>query len=74
MKTPPLAVATQYPFPVLVGAITDHVFRDRSQVGGSITLAVAICGSLAVLLLFLGLKPLRAAVREADAVAAGAEP
>jgi MFS family permease len=53
--------------PLIVGAITDHVFRDEARLGDSLALVLGTMIPSALLLLRIALKPLRAAVVAAEA-------
>jgi hypothetical protein len=53
--------------PLVVGAVTDHVFRDEARLGHSLALVLATMIPSALLLLRLSLKPLRQAVIAAEA-------
>lgn len=51
--------------PTLVGALTDFVFRDETQLGLSMTLLFAALAPASALALWLGMPAMRAAVEEA---------
>lgn len=53
--------------PTLIGAITTFFFQEDAMLGWSIAMASAILLPMAMLALFLGLKPMRQAVIEARA-------
>ena len=64
--------------PVVVGGLTDGVFRDPAKVGWSLAVVICTAIPLALICLRLALKPLRAAIveaeqREADATRLAAE-
>jgi MFS family permease len=51
--------------PLLPALLTDYVFKDDASLGLSIAVVTLVTGPLAALLLWLGLKPMRAAVAAA---------
>ncbi len=53
--------------PLLVGVITDYVFHDKSQVGHSISLATAVCGTIAIGLTLIARTRMADAVRAVEA-------
>lgn len=53
--------------PVFVATITDHVFHNEAMVGYSISTATAIILPIVVVILMLGLRPLRESMARADA-------
>lgn len=55
--------------PLLVGTVTEYVFRDRLMVGASIATVIAFCSVSAFALLWFGRKPLREAIARNDAIA-----
>ena len=57
--------------PVIVATITTYLFHDRTMVGGSVAIVIAIFAPIAFLALWTGLKPLARVVKtrnEADAL------
>jgi len=52
--------------PLLVGGVTEYVFRDRLMVGASIATVMTICSAGAFAFLWFGRKPLRAAIARND--------
>ncbi|NUQ39048.1 MAG: MFS transporter [Caldilineales bacterium] len=52
--------------PVIVGSLTEYVFRDEMKVGWSLAVLICTAIPLALVLLRLALKPLRAAIVEAE--------
>ena len=52
--------------PLLVGSVTQYVFRDKLMVGASIATVITICGLGAFTLLWFGRQPLRAAIARSD--------
>jgi MFS family permease len=59
--------------PLLVGAITDFVYRDKAMIGHSIAISLVLSGLAAVLVMLLGLRAYGAAIEEQER-AAGAAP
>jgi MFS family permease len=58
--------------PLVVGALTDFVFRDETRLGHSLALTLGVCMPVALLLLWSSLRDLRRAVGEAEARTAAA--
>lgn len=59
-----LAVATG---PVIVALITDYIFHDEAMLGGSIIMMIAIFIPIAVLLIWIGIRPFRESLARAEA-------
>ena len=53
--------------PLLIGGLTENVFRDRQMVGASIATVIAVCSVLAWVLLYFGRVHLREAIARNDA-------
>jgi len=47
--------------PLLVGLLTDFVFKDEALVGTSLAIVLSLAGMMTIGLLFGGIKPFRAA-------------
>ena len=55
--------------PMVVGALTDHLFRDESKIGYSLALTLGFCMPVALVILWSSLGRLRDAVAAAEAEA-----
>jgi len=52
--------------PVLIAAVSDHIFKNENDIGLAIGMVIAVCLPLSALFLGLGLGAMRKAVREAE--------
>jgi MFS family permease len=52
--------------PLLIAVVTDSVFHDENALRYSISIVSGVAGAIALIFLFLNIKPYRASVIEAD--------
>jgi len=53
--------------PVVIAMVSDYVFRDEKAIGLAMAVVIAVCLPLAAICLYLALRPMRAAVQQAEA-------
>jgi len=52
--------------PVLIAAVSDHIFKDEKAIGRAMAVVIAVCLPLAALFLTLAFRAMRDAVHEAE--------
>jgi MFS family permease len=52
--------------PVVIAAVSDYIYKDENAIGLAMATVIAIALPLAALCMWLGLRPLRAAVQQAE--------
>ena len=52
--------------PILIAAVSDHIYHDESAIGRALGVVIAVCCPIAAALLAAGFRSMRAAVAEAE--------